>query len=113
MKKFVLFLAIVLACSLLMVPMAFADTPSVVTMTQDEFGRLENASQVTPRYQVCCLNGPSLVWRVTSLVHIYPAGGGMCLGVNQMGDQYCQLCGHVWQSNVVYKYDPGCGRYHY
>lgn len=113
MKKCCLLLVVLLSCSLLLAPMAFAEQPEVVTMTQDEFGRLQLAKAVTPRYQICCTNGPALAWRTTSVLHIYLAGGGICQGVNYVGDQYCQLCGHVWQANTIYKSTPGCGLYHY
>lgn len=113
MKKCCLILVMVLICSLFLIPSAFAETPEEVFMSQDEFGRLQLAQNITPRYQICCTNGPALAWRNTGIWHIYPTGGGICAGVNYVGDQYCQLCGHVWQSNVIYKHTGGCGLYHY
>lgn len=114
MKKCCLLLVVLLSCSLMLAPMAFADAePEVVIVSQDDYGRVALSSTITPRYQICCTNGPSLAWRTTTVQHKCPAGGGICLGVDYVGDQYCQLCGHVWQSNVVYLRMPGCGLWHY
>lgn len=89
------------------------NSTDVILITEDEFKQylVEHQYDVTP-YNWCC-GTAQLEYRYKKTAHLYPNGGGFCIGLLAIGDEYCVNCYTIWNKDIVIdQTNYGCGVYH-
>lgn len=81
-------------------------------ISENDFSQYLESHKSIPVPRNWCCGMAELRWRYLYTMHIYPNGGGQCLSVAYVGDQYCINCGTIWQYETVYEQRSGCGKYH-
>ncbi len=85
----------------------------VIYITDNTFNEMLLQSEIIePLGVTCCDGSPVFSYKNTYSAHIWPSGGGICLGIAYFGDKYCVKCGSIWATNICYDQTGGCGRYH-